>query len=95
MSTTTVTPTLADDLRSAVAEIEGVSLVDSPRGNYYSVKLGSAILGYVNGSKKIRIDFPMRKGEREKFYVAKKGDIAKAVRRLSSYAPKVEAEPEA
>ena len=79
---------LGADLREAVAAIDGVTLKDSPNGIYYTVKLGTTTLGYVNGRKKFRVDFPIRGGERKQFVVTKKGDIAKAVKQLKTYVPK-------
>ena len=88
MSGTTTTNPLADELRAAVAAIDGVKLVDSKSGRYYTVKLGTKTLGYVNvGTKRMRVDLPQRGDERPRFVVEKRSQIARAVKLLSSYAP--------
>lgn len=80
------TRTLADELRDAVAAIDGVKLVDSPSGAYYTVKIGKTTVGYVNGKRRLRIDFPIRDGYQEQLFVEKRQQIAKAVKQLRSYA---------
>jgi len=52
---------LGDELRVALAGIEGVTLED--RGSYYIVKRGTTTLGYVNGKRKFRIEAPRRSGK--------------------------------
>lgn len=52
MSSTTSTNPLADELRAAVAKIDGVTLVDSTNGRYYTVKLAGKTLGYVNVARR-------------------------------------------
>ena len=91
-STAPVENPLAAKLREAIsAAFPGAKLVSSPKGNYYTVKVGKTSVGYVNGSRKIRVDFPKREGKREQLVVAKAGDVAKAVKTMGRYAP--EAEP--
>ena len=80
---------LAVKLREAVTAIEGVELIDRP--SYYTAKLRGKTLGYVNGKKRIRIDFPKRDGKREQMHVEKASHVRTAVGRLRSYAPKVDA----
>jgi hypothetical protein len=90
MSSSTPQPTLADELRDAiVAEFKGVKLIVSPKGDYYTVKLDSTTLGYVNGKKKLRVDFPKRGGKREQLVVEKRQQIAKAITTLRKYEPTI------
>jgi hypothetical protein len=90
MSSKTDSPTLADELRDAiVAEFKGVKLIVSPKGDYYTVKLDSTTLGYVNGKKKLRVDFPKRGGKREQLVVEKRQQIAKAIATLRKYEPTI------
>jgi len=88
-STTPQTNPLADKLRAEVESIPGATLIASPKGNYYTVKVGKTTLGYVNGSRVLRVDLPKRGGTREKFVVAKAGDVAKAVRKLRAFEPTI------
>lgn len=90
--TTTVPEiTLADELRDAVSKIDGVALIASPKGDYYTVKVGKTTLGYVNGKRKLRVDFPVRAGKREQLVVDKSAAIAKAVAKLVTFVPVVDA----
>jgi hypothetical protein len=83
---------LGEKLRSAVEEIADVHLVESPSGKYYTVKVGKQTVGYVNGSRKIRVDFPRRNGKREHLNVLTNGDVTKAVKQMKAFAPKPEPE---
>jgi hypothetical protein len=78
--------TLAMKLREAIAAIEGVELID--RSSYYTVKVNGRTVGYVNGRKRIRIDFPQRGGKRDQMPVERAAQIRTAVSRLRSFAPK-------
>jgi hypothetical protein len=82
-----ITP-FALKLREAVSAIEGVELIDKP--SYYTVKLSGKTVGYVSGRKRIRIDFPVRSGKREQMHVEKTSEIATAIKRLRSFAPKAD-----
>jgi hypothetical protein len=86
-STMSETPTngLGDALRSAVAAIEGVELIDKPA--YYTVKRGGKTLGYVNGKRKFRIDGPVKDGAREVRIITEESQIPAAVAFLAEAQP--------
>lgn len=81
---------LGAELRSAVEGIEGVSIED--KGGYYTVKHGTKTLGYVNGSRKIRVDFPIRDKVREKLAVSDASQIPAVVEKMSTFIPPLEQE---
>ena len=80
---------LGDELRAAVAAIEGVTLED--RGSYYIVKRGTTTLGYVNGKRKFRIEAPRRSGKAP-IAVTSPRQIPRAVKFLRSCIPVERAE---
>jgi hypothetical protein len=89
------TPTaqqLGDKLKSAVEEIDGVEILPSPSGKYYTCKVDGHTIGYVNGSRKIRVDLPRRNGKREHLNVLTNADVTKAVKQMKAFAPKPEPE---
>jgi len=90
----TTSEALGAELRTAIeSQIAGVELLD--KGTYYTVKLNGKTLGYVNGKRKIRVDFPVRGGEREQTVVTKPNQIPGAVAKLESFATAREAKTDA
>jgi hypothetical protein len=61
---------------------DGLTVVDKP--SYFIVKAGKSTVGYVSGRKTLRVESPRRAG-RKSVAVAKAGDVAKAVKFLSSF----------
>ena len=89
MSSTITSEQLVAQLRDEIAKaIPAAKLVDAKSGRYFTVKLDSKTLGYVNtGARVVRVDFPQRGDERPRVTVSKKSEIARVVKQLASYAP--------
>jgi hypothetical protein len=79
-----------DELLVAVQQLDGVTVIDG--ANYATVKHGKQTLGYVNGKRKVRVDFPMRGGLRQNMIVASTSDVAKAVKEMETFIPALERE---
>lgn len=95
---TTVTTTetevqngVTDELLAAVKALDGVTVVEgSGYAPFATVKHGTTTLGYLNGKRKLRLDFPMRSGLRQNMLVATSADVAKAVKEMETFIPALE-----
>lgn len=92
MSSTITSEQLVAQLRDEIAKsIPAAKLVDAKSGRYFTVKIGTKTLGYVNtGARVVRVDFPQRGDERPRVTVTKRGEIARVVKQLASYAPAID-----
>lgn len=77
-------------LRAAIEAVPGVEIHDRP--NFSIVKHGKTTLGYLNGKRKIRVDFPMRNKTRESLHVTSDADVARAVAEMETFIPALERE---
>jgi hypothetical protein len=81
---------LLAELRAAIEALPGVTVHDKP--NYSTVKYGKTTLGYVNGRRKIRVDFPMRAKVRGNLHVTSSADVARVVAEMETFIPAGERE---
>ena len=77
-------------LRAAAQQVSGVSVLD--RGKFDIVKYGKTTLGYLNGTRSVRVDFPMRSGTRNTMHIASDADVALAVAEMETFIPPLERE---
>jgi len=91
-STPATTEPLVAQLRDEIAKaIPAAKLVDAKNGRYFTVKVGTKTLGYVNtGARVVRVDFPQRGDERPRTTVSKKSEIARVVKQLGTYVPAID-----
>ena len=78
---------LGDVLRQRIEAMPGVEIVD--RSRYYEVRKGETTLGWVSGSRKLRVDLyassaPGKWKIAETLYVADAKDIAPALKALKA-----------
>lgn len=75
-------------IQAVQTDLPEVTVHESPNGNYWTVKhQGKHTLGYINGKKVLRIDFPTRDGIQKQMHVKRPVQVGVAVRRFASYLP--------